>query len=253
MKKILVFLLLAFVLPLLCVILMTGTTLFHSGVFNLVVFGVEAAAPSLAAILTVLYFEKGCGLKQFLKKSYIDNLNLKIILIALFLPILMVGAPKLLNHLIFGGALNLGILSPKKILIVFWALVAEELGWRGFLQNKLQPYFNKLTLPLILGVIWAAWHYHFYLYGTNSAPLVLFTLGCVTESYVYFALTKCVNGNIVPASVFHFSGNLCFNLFLINPEYNKGSTLPYQLYILCSLITAVIAFSVIHKRRVKIH
>lgn len=250
MKQILVFLMLAFLLPSLCAILIMNTVIFHSGVLNLIAYGVEAASPSLAAILTVLHFENCRGLKQFLKKSYIDNLNLKVILISFSLPVLVVGASKLF-WLLFGGTSNLGILTPKKMLIICWALIAEELGWRGFLQAKLQIYFSEFTLPLILGIIWAAWHYHYLITGVMSVPILLFTLGCVFDSYVYFALSQSVNGNIIPVSVLHFSENLCFNLFLINPEYNNGSTLPYLLYVICSLVTALIVFSAIHKRSVR--
>jgi len=252
LKQIGTFLLLAFVLPLFCVLLMLNTALFHSGAFNLVAYGIEAAAPALAAIVTVLYFEKGRGLRHFLKSAYLDNLHPKIILLALLLPVVLVGVPKLLNGLLFGGGLHLGILAPKKILIICWALVAEELGWRGFLQQKLRPYLNDFTLPLAVGLIWAVWHYHYFLSGASSAPLLLFVLSCVTDSYLYFAVTRFANGNIVPASVLHFSGNLCFNLFLINPEHNGGSLVPYLLYVLCSLITAVLAFSVTRRREEKL-
>jgi len=29
-------------------------------------------------------------------------------------------------------------LSGKKLLIIFWALIAEELGWRGYLQERIE-------------------------------------------------------------------------------------------------------------------
>lgn len=250
-KQLLMLLLLAFTLPLLCAMLIMNTALFRSGAFNLIAYGVEAAAPSLAAVLTVLCFEKGRGLRQFLKRSYIDNLNLNTFLVALFLPFAVVAAPKMLYWMISGSTPSFVMLSQKKTLIVCWALIAEELGWRGFLQEKLRNHFNDFTLPLMLGLIWAAWHYHYFLSGAMSVPIILFTLGCVTDSYIYYALTKSVNGNIVPASVFHFSGNLCFNLFLINPEYNNGSAMPYLLYVICSLIAAVIAALVTYTHRVK--
>lgn len=248
LKQLLIFLLLAFTLPLLCIILMADTTLFRSGVLNLTAYGIEAAAPSLATVLTVLLFKNGHGLKQFLKKSYLENVSLKMVLIALILPAVLIGTPKLLYWLIFGITPALGILSLNKIIIVCWALIAEELGWRGFLQEKLQCCLGDFTLPLITGILWAAWHYHYFISGTSSAPIVLFTLGCVADSYIYYVMTNSVNGNIIPASVYHFSGNLFFNLFLINPEHNKGSSAPYLLYIICLLAAAVTAMVVTRKR-----
>ena len=241
LKRILVFLLLAFLIPLICVILIKDVMDF-SNILAFFLFGVEAASPSLAAILTVLF--SGAELRQFLKRCYVNNFNLKMVLVSFFLPVVVVSVPKSFYWLLYGITPTFGALSPKKIIIICWALIAEELGWRGFLQNKLEIYLNKLILPLPLGIIWALWHYHFFISGAISVPILLFTLGCITDSYLYFAFTKAVKGNIVPASVLHFSENLCFNLFLVNPEYNNGSSVPYLLYVISSLITAAIAFSI---------
>ena len=60
-----------------------------------------------------------------------------------------------------------------------------------------------------------------------EAPIVAFTYGCIAESYGYYVITKLAKGNIVPASIWHFSGNLFFNLYLLNPNWNGGSTMPY--------------------------
>ncbi|MFA9380752.1 MAG: lysostaphin resistance A-like protein [Acetanaerobacterium sp.] len=151
-----------------------------------------------------------------------------------------------------GSVTALGTLSPKKIIIICWALIAEELGWRGFLQEKLYAYFSDFTSPLIAGVIWAAWHYHYFISGSKTVPIILFALGCVTDSYVYYALTKLVKGNTIPATIFHFSGNLCFSLFLINPEYNHGSIVPYLLFVVSSFIAAVIVTALTHKCRARV-
>ena len=156
LQQIFIFLFLTFVLPLICIVLIMHTTLRYSDVLTLILVGVEAATPSLAAILTVLYFEAGHGLGCLLKRCYINHFNLKMILICLFLPVVIVGTSKLLYWLIFGITPTFGVLTSKKILIVCWALIAEELGWRGFLQDKLRTYLNELILPLILGIIWAA-------------------------------------------------------------------------------------------------
>ncbi|SDM59815.1 CPBP family intramembrane glutamic endopeptidase [Acetanaerobacterium elongatum] len=251
LKQIAVYLLLVFVLPLFFVLLKMYTPLGRSDALTLILFGLEAAAPSLAAILTVLYFEASHGLGQFLKERYVYHFNFNMVLLSLFLPVVIIGAAKLFSWLFFHIPPTLGVLTFKKILIVCWALIAEELGWRGFFQDKLGIYLNELVMPIILGIIWAVWHYHYFISGTMSAPLILFTLGCIADSYIYFAVTKAANGNIVPASVLHFSENLCCNLFSINPEYNNGSIIPYLLYVTGSLIAAAITIFITIKRKEK--
>lgn len=245
--QIIVFLLLAFFIPLICVLLIKYTTIGRSKLFSLLIFGLEAASPSLAAILTVLLFGSGLGLRKFLKSCYIDHFALKLVLIGLFLPAVVTSVSKLIYCFCFGIAPVFWFPPAKNMLIICWALIAEELGWRGFLQDKLGAYLNECAIPFLLGIVWALWHYHFFLSGQMSVPITLFVLGCIADSYLYFALTKTAKGNIIPASVSHFSGNLFLNLFLISPQYNRGSSILYLLYVLGSLITAAIVFTAVLK------
>lgn len=67
----------------------------------------------------------------------------------------------------------------------------------------------------------------------------LFLIGCIADSFGYYWVTKKSEGNVIPASIWHFVGNLCFNLFLISPEYNKGNIVPYFLFVVYSIIMAV--------------
>lgn len=47
----------------------------------------------------------------------------------------------------------------QKIIIVMWALVAEELGWRGYLQEKIEAHVGDVLTHLIVGIIWTVWHF----------------------------------------------------------------------------------------------
>ena len=239
------FLLLAFLLPLVFLLLSTKTALGHSGIGALLLFGLQAATPALAAILVVLGFCGRRGLLQFLKQCYARGYSLFLLLFCLLLPALLAGAARLIYWLGFGVPPVLTALPAQKLLIIGWSLVAEELGWRGFLQQRLGNYLNRWLLPLVVGLVWAVWHYHLFLAGRTVAPLLPFVLGCVAESTLYFALTTRANGNIIPASVFHFSENLCLNLFLIGPAYNGGSNTLYLLYTACTVAAAAVATAVL--------
>ncbi len=103
--------------------------------------------------------------------------------------------------------------SGNKLMIIFFALVAEEFGWRGFLQNLLDEKIQPVFVPAIIGVIWAMWHYHFVLAGTMEIPVIAFMISCILESYGYYWIVKKANGNVIGACIWHFSGNLFSNLF----------------------------------------
>ena len=233
------FLMLAFLMPLLSILFIRNFVAFQSGILYFILYGFEAATPTLSTLLVVLVFSRGKQFTSFLKKCYIENIRVDCILFAILLPLMVLLAAKLTYSLFSRDAVFATGISSRKLIIILWALVAEEVGWRGFLQEKLDVYFGNLFTPLVLGILWALWHYHFFLSGSMSVPLVLFVLGCITDSYVYYWITKKSKGNIIPASLCHFTSNLFFNILLINPELNHGSTLPYLLYVVYSFMMAV--------------
>lgn len=235
-KSVLLYILLAFGLPLICVLLIQYVDPFRSGVLHFILYGIEAMTPTLSALIVTLLLGGNDALRAFLKKCYFDNIKLSHVILAIILPTTILTLTKLTSY-IFTTPLISGI-SSKHLIIVLWALITEELGWRGFLQEKLDRRFGYIITPLILGGIWSLWHYHFFLSGTNTAPFLLFTLGCIAESYSYYWLTRLSKGNVIPASIWHFTGNLWIKLYLINPEYNQGSVVPYLLFVLYTTIIA---------------
>lgn len=238
-KSITIFLVFAFGLPLICVFLIKNFSIFQSGTLNFIVYGIEAMTPSLAALLTTGIFVGSKGIKAFFKKCYFNNIKVCYIVLAALLPLAVLTITKA-TWLIFAvGTPLIANVTVKKLIIVIWALIAEELGWRGFLQVKLDKSCGHIATPILIGIIWALWHYHFLWLGTMSVPLILFAIGCIADSFGLYWVTKKSKGNIIPASIWHFIGNLFFNLFLISPQYNQGSIVPYLLFVVYSSIMAL--------------
>jgi membrane protease YdiL (CAAX protease family) len=90
----------------------------------------------------------------------------------------------------------------------------EEIGWRGFLLDRLQLRYRALTASLLLGVAWFAWHGPLFLisgyYGrAGSAPELLPFGASIVLAAVLYTWIYNHTGRSVPAAVlFHFSGNL---------------------------------------------
>ena len=246
-RDIMLFLVFAFSIPLVCSALIVSCSLFKSGIFYLVLYGIADASPALAAILIVL-IASDSTLKNFLLQKYIKNISLKYCLIGLFVPAIVITSGKLISNFVMDNNVLLVLPGLNKVIIISWALFAEELGWRGYLQEKLDSIFGTWLTPLIIGVIWALWHYHFFITGSMEVPYIAFAYGCIVESYGYYVITKLAKGNVVPASIWHFSGNLFFELCLINPNWNGGSMVPY--YIVNGLYTVYIfAFIAYYKMK----
>jgi membrane protease YdiL (CAAX protease family) len=108
------------------------------------------------------------------------------LVILLFAPILSLLAAWL--DMLLGGigatwgdaALNF-VVAPLSILpsILFATLIPfiEELGWRGYVLDRLQAKWSALVSTLILGSVWSLWHLPlFFVEGTYQAGLGVGTL-----------------------------------------------------------------------------
>jgi membrane protease YdiL (CAAX protease family) len=189
--------------------------------------GVESASPALAAIVVMLLHGGKRGLKRFLAEKYFTTFRGALCLVAFLAPMILLAIAKALSMAFTPSVVIIQQPSVGKAVIIAWALIAEELGWRGFLQERVERLAGAPLTPLIIGVVWGLWHFHYFMTGAMNVPFWALLLVCVFESYGYFVITKHAQGNIIPASVWHFSGNLFINLFALNPDANGGNPLPY--------------------------
>lgn len=241
---ILEYLLLAFGIPLLCVLL---CRINENQVINFILYGIEGASPAIAVIIVVLAHDRKIGLKKYMYDKYISNLNLKKCILGFSVPFFLLTCAKIVAVIWGDVYIFPSPITIRKMVIILWALVAEELGWRGYLQEKLEKIFPDKYIALITGIIWALWHYHFILSGSMDVPVVAFALGCVFESYGYFTITKLAKNNIVPASIWHFTGNMMFNLYRFDPQWHNGN---HTFYWIATIFYAInILLFVMHEKK----
>lgn len=152
-------------------------------------------------------------------------------------------ASKTVYVLVAGDSSIISGLSVKRWIIVLWALIAEEIGWRGFLEPALRTALKRPPLATLLtGIIWSCWHYHYFIQNGIEIPIILFVTGAVVESFIYSYFMNITNRNLLSAMTYHFSWNLFLHLFMINPNYNNGSLVPYIGVILIETITVLVMY-----------
>ncbi|MBO4460750.1 MAG: CPBP family intramembrane metalloprotease [Clostridiales bacterium] len=99
---------------------------------------------------------------------------------------------------------------PANFAFSFAAFFGEEYGWRYYLQPIMQDKFGKRLGVLLLGLVWAVWHWDadFFFYSKESG-LVMFAsqfITCVTIA-IFFGYAYMKTHNIWVPVILHYINN----------------------------------------------
>jgi uncharacterized protein len=111
-----------------------------------------------------------------------------------------------------------GVILTSVAIEIVTGATGEELGWRGFLQLRLQRRLSPLYSALIVGAVWAVFHAPLWLapgQAWASLPFWSFGLVCVSSSVVFAWLVNGTRGSTAMASLYHFLMNAGTNVVLL--------------------------------------
>jgi len=156
-------------------------------------------------------YHEDFSIKSFLRFVINKNLSKRIVLIFLLFTIwrfLMVW-------------IGFGIKEPIAILYMIINLPLmivggglEEIGWRGYLQPKLEEVFGFITSNITVGIIWAVWHLPLWLVKgsvQSEVPFALYTFMAIILSFSFTTLYKYTK-NITLCVLSHAWYNGCIGL-----------------------------------------
>ncbi len=130
---------------------------------------------------------------------------------------------------------------PLIIFLYFLQAGVEEIGWRGYLQEKLGGLFSVPVSALLTGLFHTIWHLPlFWVVGSNQIKMgfgtdFLVFVVFVVSSAIYSAW--CYYGNnrsIMAAALLHTTANLSFDIFAYAP-----GTLKHLIFVLLMAAGAV--------------
>lgn len=137
---------------------------------------------------------------------------------------------------------------PLIIFLYFLQAGVEEIGWRGYLQDKLGQIFSLPISSLLTGMIHAIWHLPlFWVVGTNQmrmgfgSDFLIFIVFVIASSVI---TAWCYYGNhrsIMAAALLHTIGNLSFDIFAYAPGTTK-----HLVYVLLSAFFALMVLVYFH-------
>jgi uncharacterized protein len=109
----------------------------------------------------------------------------------------------------------------------------EEMGWRGYVLDRLQSRWNALEASLILGAIWALWHLPLffikdmihYTQGVWSPWFWQFMVGVIPMAVILTWIFNNTRRSTLAAILFHFVANVSYPLGNVTAGTNFYSTL----------------------------
>ncbi|NBC16776.1 MAG: CPBP family intramembrane metalloprotease [Bacteroidetes bacterium] len=117
----------------------------------------------------------------------------------------------------------------------------EEIGWRGYLLDRLQLRYSALGASVLVGLAWFAWHGPLFAMagyyaraGGAPDPLqfgVAILLGAVLYTWIY----NNTGRSVLAAILFHFSGNVSGELL-----DTSASVYAYETYLTAALVLVVL-------------
>lgn len=228
-KRLVIFLLLAFGISWIPAIIMNCTVGYHNWFesYKMPFFAlIVGYGPALANVIT----------RKLTHEGWHDSIlhlnlkgNIKYYLIAIF-SIVAVGITEgVLATIIYGGGdfSDIGggmngiqlmgnvLLTVSVIPLMAFNTFGEEFGWRGYMNQKMEPLLGTTGTIIVGGIIWGLWHAELTVVGHN--------FGTDYDGYPYLGiLAMCINctflgmglmwltkktGSIYPAAIMHAANN----------------------------------------------
>jgi membrane protease YdiL (CAAX protease family) len=186
--------------------------------------------PALAALLVTAGSNGASGVRALLGQLSPGRVLFHWYLIALY-GFLALGLTAIL---LFGVASPTEVLSKLPLAFVYLPVfglttflvlgpLGEELGWRGYALPRMQAGRGALSASVILGVLWAAWHFPLMLSPgwRNDLPfgtfLTLYTLYVVALAIIFTWVYNHASGSVLVSMILHSALN--YSIFFLDGNF----------------------------------
>lgn len=125
--------------------------------------------------------------------------------------------------------------------------LGEEMGWRGFMQERLRQRGQRMWSALIIGVIWSLWHAPLFQFDDFRLGLdygtffPLYTLSLVLTSFTMAHLWHWSGGSLFAAIFFHAIINTTTSKLTDSTWWDLRTRTNLELYITVLVIFALTA------------
>jgi CAAX protease family protein len=200
---------------------------------------------AVAIVLTAVVLGRG-ALRKLLGRLLIWRVSLFWYLVVFLGPVALTGGVVLLNTLMGGPALSLGMTLVGAAIFFAFSVVpgsalGEEIGWRGYVLPRLQSRMSALSASLLIAPIWALWHLPLWLTGEPGRTPTLYT-GFLVSAFALSIISTWVynstGGSLLMVVLAHATVNL--PLTLVRDDLGAQATVPVLLYFGLLIVAAIV-------------
>jgi membrane protease YdiL (CAAX protease family) len=174
--------------------------------------------PFLSAVVVVAVYEGTAGLRRLFAGLSKWRVERGYALFAIGVPFALFAVALIASRIFTGTWPDLRLLGQVDYLpylgilpaLGLWTLtygLGEELGWRGFALPRLQANRSAFSATMILGVLWAIWHWPAFLYRDTYLAmgyLVIFqSISVLAASVILSWLYNGTRGSLLIVVLFH--------------------------------------------------
>ena len=196
------------------------TPMRESSTVYFIVYDLFSFSPAIASLITRAVTKEGFrDMKLHLKLSG----NFKWYLLAFGLPLICFSAKFLLPVIINGHADRLSGFTAQNVIsniltlaamsaVMSIGLIGEELGWRGYMNRKMEPLLGTVGTCIVGGIVWGLWHLPMDMAGCDGAVSDAFSM-CgrrmiqLTLFGVFLMWLTKKTDSIFPAVIGHYMFN----------------------------------------------
>ena len=182
-----------------------------------------SCAPTLAALLIAAFYPGAGGVRSISRQVMTWRIGLVWYAIALIGPIILFFAAEAISAVRRGAPPKHWMILPSfsgpggLYFVIFGSLFAEEPGWRGFAQPRLQTRYGALVASVVVGLLWSTWHLWYVILpggllnvtGTDAAATYV---RLISTAIVYAWMYNSTNGSLLIAMLAHLGHNLAASL-----------------------------------------
>ncbi|WMM24764.1 CPBP family intramembrane glutamic endopeptidase [Tissierella sp. MB52-C2] len=134
--------------------------------------------PFFSTFITAFIFDCKEGVKDLLRRATNIKLPWYVYVLTITVPATCMFSGVFLGASIIKTTPALLVLVPTTVVTTITSPLGEEFGWRGITLPIMQKKLSPIMASLLLGIVWAGWHYWLFLVPgqfQNNLPFILFS------------------------------------------------------------------------------